>query len=161
MQYQGITLNKCFGQTPPPPPPVLFECFPNRQEMTLFFTMGYPHNLQIELCSLRSKGKKEVLTMTTATPRTTPSKKSLIFYPRMSQLVGSVQNVCSWLVCNGQRPIPKGDTSNQPLRYTFSKIRSTLSFYVAVLQRIGRQNNAQRIKTHVENHCFVHQTYSF
>ena len=112
---------------PPPPPPVRFECFRNRPEMTLFFTMGYPHNLQIVLCSLRSKGKKEVLTMTTATPRTTPSKKSFIL----------LSNVATGWICSGrllrvsvQRTASKSKGRYEQLAIAVHVFQNTFDFVI-------------------------------
>ena len=38
-----------------------------------------------------------------------------------------------------QRSIPKEDTKNLPLRFAFSKIHSTWSFHVVVLQRTAKK----------------------
>ena len=72
-----------------------------------------------------------------ATSRTTPLKKVLIFYPRMSQLARSVK------FANRSNKLLRLYES-QLVRYTFSKIRTTLSFYVDVLQDFFLQRTAKK-----------------
>ena len=72
----------------------------------------------------------ENLAMTTATAGTTPCKKELILYLRMSQLCRSLQYACRSknllrLNMHRQGSIPKEDTKNQLLRFVFSKLSKT------------------------------------
>ena len=82
--------------------------------------------------------------MTTATAGTTPCKNDFILNLRTSQLCKSAQ-YAYWsknllrLNMHPQRSLPKEDTKNQPLRFTFSKIHRTWSFHVVVLQRTAEK----------------------
>ena len=99
------------------------------------------------------------LRMTTSTPCTT-SRKTSIFYCRISQMLRYVECVYrsqNLLKFDSVMPAFKSkQTKNKPPSFTFSKIPRTLICHFTLLFCRGRLRNVQGIKTHVHSHCSAH-----
>ena len=97
--------------------------------------------------------------MMTATPRTTPIEKKLIFFFRISQLFRPIQFLyrcknCLQLTAKTKFSIPKRNMENWLSLSTFSKGRRIWSFHVVVLKRMARKYI--KMYSHVHSHCSAH-----